>query len=241
MAKTSTINLAKVVRTCRERAAEFKESAKRYSSSHNKDLGTQYEGMALAAERLADEFEALAAPIIHPEHLIEERARTIDPTTFAHYDAMVLRLRGQGADEAQIRRAAKLTYGADIDTARSKASAALDAEAKAKDSDEIAYARGFEDAILWHEARARQAEVLEGTEMDAGRKAKLRVRIERHRLYAKQLREELDRARQAEKERTERAAAIDQGQQRLPLDALPIEIQAAFLKRTDNVAGEAFD
>jgi hypothetical protein len=148
---------------------------------------------------------------------------------------MLDRLRGQGVDEGEAARSAQITYGPEMDEARRAARRALESERDA-DGDQSAYDRGFEDAILWHEERAREAENLAAQEQNGERKAKLRQRAERHRLYARHM-----RSHQAERIAALQRSASHQRQLDAQQQALPLEVQAAFLKRTDNVAGEAFD
>src|SRR3546814_5719897 len=73
------------------------------------------------------------------------------------------------------------------------------ANASAQPSDEEqGYDSGFLAAAEWHDQKAREAELQADREPNPDRKQKFRKRAERHRLYSRQLRKELEHLRSEE-------------------------------------------
>src|SRR3546814_2037157 len=71
------------------------------------------------------------------------------------------------------------------------------ANASAQPSDEEqGYDSGFLSAAEWHDQKAREAELQADREPNPDRKQKFRKRAERHRLYSRQLRKELEHLRE---------------------------------------------
>lgn len=231
---TSALKIEAAIALCKRRADEYRDTAKRYAASHNRELQLQYEGMALAADRLADEMAQQDRRHRNiPDHEIEALARDIDGSSFARFEAMVARLKSAGQDDFAAQRSAEQTYGPALAQARQRARNELE-EQDDEAIDEHAYGMGFDIAVRWHEEMARHSEMLESQEKDGHRKAVLHQRAERHKLYARQLREVFEAEKRNMNHPKRRNADNKQHD-------LPLEVQMMFLKRTDNVAGEAFD
>jgi hypothetical protein len=205
---------------------------------------------AQAAEEIASHFrDADEAGL--PLHEIETAARERDPSTYAAYDALLLRLASEGADEGYALRVAEATYGLELSEARSSAAEALSAPLMG-DSEDAGYDKGLADAIAWHETQALTADHMESSERIDVRKTKYRQRADRHRLYARKMKAELEGARidAIAKRRTEREAVeptlpfgrgMSTGQAEKESEGIPLAVQMRFLKKGEVFDDEGFD
>lgn len=199
------------------------------------------------AEELAKHFRAKSAGHIRSSPEVETLAREIDPDAFRSYDAMVARILAEGRHEQFALDVAQATYGERMDLALDQACDSVK-NALSSPSDAIGYDQGIEAAANWHDQRAFEADRLEQMETVPQRKAKYQQRAKRHRLYAKQLRQEFAEQKALQLERLRDNSA--QAQLKLELatpeiasktgpeveDGIPLAVQRAFLKK-----GEVFD
>ncbi|QAY80152.1 hypothetical protein [Sphingosinicella sp. BN140058] len=240
-----TVSVAAVVRTCRSYAQSYRDDAHAHLSA-NPALSVELEAKAQAAEELASEFETtlLSATAHDLGTSLDALARQIDPDAFAGFDSMIQRLRAEGNDEVHAIKLARAAYDTAMDNARAEAANSLADDLDIPDGGEDAYGRGFLDACLWHEDRAQELDALEAQALLVPEKLKFHQRAQRHRLYAKVMREHLteklehDRqAARAKHPHSDRYPGISATE-----PAIPLAVQAAFLKRrSDFISEDATD
>jgi len=236
-----TVDLSYVVNHCELVATEHKMLAAQAGPRRDENLAK-----AQAADEIAAHFRD-AGETMAPAQQIEDVARQIDPRVYAAYDAMMQRLLSEGADEGYAARVAEATYGAELAEARAQAAESISNMIGADPAD-AGYDKGVADAIAWHESQAANAERMESVEKTGERKGKYRQRANRHRLYAKRMREDLEAARSLEKE----SRRIEEAKEpMLPFgsrgpgeaakeEGIPLEIQRLFLKKGEVMDDEGF-
>lgn len=250
------IDLDYVIGHCEQEADQHKmgaayEAQTAFSSVKDQKKRDEHLAKAQMADQLAEHFRnhAAAQHAINPE--VEELARTIDPDAFASHDALISRVVAEGHDQDYASRVARASYGDRIDAAYEEAAASIQTEINNPD-DSLDYEKGVEEVAKWHEQRALEAERLEQLETVPARKHKYGQRAKRHRLYAKQIRSDFSDKR--EEAALKRAKERDQEEPRLPLprpelttraqgpgrstpqkdsDDIPLEVQAAFRKKSE--------
>jgi hypothetical protein len=237
-----TVDLSYVVNHCELVASEHKMLAAQGGQRRDENLAK-----AQAADEIAAHFRD-AGEGMAPAQDIEDVARQIDPRLYAAYDAMVQRLLSEGADEGYAARAAEAAYGSELSEARAQAAESI-SNAIGADPADAGYDKGLADAIAWHESQAANAERLESVERTGERKGKYRQRANRHRLYAKRMREDLEAARSIERER--RRLEDERKEPMLPFgrrgaletkdeEGIPLEVQRRFLKKGEVMDDEGF-
>lgn len=197
-----TLSMKFIVELCEAKAMDFRTAAARekpgsFSSAKNRDKAIEFEAKAQALDQLIDDLVTgkFAVSTPKPAAHIEALARTIDPKAFADFDAMVIRLRSEGRDDAYVISAAEAIFGEAIQNARELARVTVDNEDGPAAAEADAYRRGIRDAIAWHEHHAREADTLEASEHLPDKKIKFRKRAARHRLYAKAMQGAFDAQR----------------------------------------------
>lgn len=232
-----TVDLSYVVSHCELVSTEHKMLAARAGPRRDENLAK-----AQAAEDIAAHFRDAGETSV-PAQQVEDSARQIDPRTYAAYDALVRRLLSEGADEGYAARVAEATYAAELAEARSQAHESI-ANLASIDPVDAAYDKGLADAVAWHESQALNADRLEAIERVGQRKDKYRQRANRHRLYARRMREDLDAARAIAAART---AAGRDDQPLLPFgsrtrddEGIPLEVQRMFLRKGEVMDDEGF-
>lgn len=238
-----TVDLAYVVNHCELVATEHKMLAAQSGPHRNENLAK-----AQAADDIAAHFREAGETQV-PAQEVEDSARQIDPRTYAAYDALIRRLLSEGADESYAARVAEATYGAELAEARAQATESI-ANLMGIDPADAGYDKGIADAIAWHESQAANNDRLESIEKIGERKAKFRQRANRHRLYARRMREDLEAARAIDRER--RRLEQERTEPMLPFgrrplgeasredEGIPIEVQRRFLKKGEVMDDEGF-
>lgn len=246
MGKVQKIELDYVVSYCQDisdthKMLAAKEQLGAFASVKDQKKRDEYLAKAQIADSIADHFRTQSGgnPTQNPE--IDRLAREIAPEVFASYDAMVHRMLAKGNDEGYARHAAQAIYGDGISTALEKASESIAVDSS---DDYDSYSRGLSDAINWHEAQAREADLLERNEPVATKKARYAKRAARHRLYAKYMRQDLleKRAMEQSKARTASPSASPaielQPGRDLGEEGIPIEVQMRFRKKSESFDDE---
>ncbi len=235
-----SVDLDYVVNHCDLVATEHKMLSVSDAPRRNEHLAK-----AQAADEIAAHFRD-GGEAMSPAHDVEDVARQIDPRTYAAYDALVRRMIEEGKDEAYALRVAEATYGADLSEARAQAADSI-AAALSADPAEAGYDKGLADAIAWHEGEALKADRMESIERTGERKAKYRQRASRHRLYAKRMKEDLEAAKEIERQR--RRVDEEAKEPLLPFgrhgpdrkdEGIPLEVQRMFLRRGEVMDDEGF-
>jgi hypothetical protein len=238
-----TVDLSYVVNHCELMATEHKMLAAQSGPRRNENLAK-----AQAADEIAAHFRDAGEGVAPPQE-VEGVARQIDPKLYAAYDALMQRLLSEGADEGYAARVAEATYGSELADARAQAAESI-ANALGVDPAEAGYDKGLSDAIAWHESQAATADRMESIEKTGERKGKYRQRANRHRLYAKRMREDLEAARSIDRERLRidaerKEPMLPFGRQAGPNvrkeeEGIPLEVQRMFLKKGEVMDDEGF-
>jgi hypothetical protein len=244
-----SLSIKAIAEICQARALEFRRQAAHerktaFGSAKDHDKALEFEAKAQALEQLASDLIAgrLSESPVEQTAEIDDLARQIAPEAHANYDAMLLRLRNQGSDDGHAIRAANAVYGAELEAAQEIARKSIaNASSQLSDEDQ-GYDCGFLAAAEWHDQKAIEAEMLADREPVADRKLKFRKRAERHRLYSRLLRKDLEKLREGRRNAIIEGLRQSVQQPELPLGegGIPIEVQLAFLKKGD-LPGEAFD
>lgn len=246
----AAMNIKAIANICQARALEFRRLAAHerktaFNSAKDHDKALEFEAKAQALEQLASDLIAGRISDSSGEQAIEidDLAREIAPDSFANYEAMLQRLRNQGYDDGQAIRSANAVYGAELENAQEIARRSIGAVNTASAGEDSGYDLGFLDAAEWHEMKARDAELAEAREPLPERKLKFRQRADRHRLYARLMRKDLEAIRQQRRNQIIEGLRQSNQQQELALgDAeIPMEVQYAFYKKSGDLPGEAFD
>ena len=261
MASGRTVSIDQVTSFCVAKANENRVHANRKGLNASKSHGDRLHrerhlAMAVMADAIGAHFETLPDDRTSDETL--RCARRLDPDAFAKREAMIERLLEEGADRSYAERAATATWGARVSSAVAAARRMDEAGASSSiGSDDFAI--GVEAVAAWHDRRAEESEEAARTEPSPERRSRFGSRAERHRLYARHIRRDFEGRTKAD--RPSEALERDPAQHSLPLpvamrraaeeagrpkaasipddpldQGVPLEVQAAFLKR-----GEAFD
>lgn len=252
MAKGQHIDLDYVVNYCEQEADKHKLLASyeaKTSFGSVKDARKRDEHMSKSqmADELASHFRKADSDVLRSSREVETLAREIDPESFASFDAMVVRLKAGGSDESYALQAAQATYGDQLAEAYAKASSSVAADTSSTNAADP-YMEGITDAIMWHEARAVEADVLERREPIKERKVNYAKRAARHRLYAKHMRQELLEAREkaigakVAKEVSEPVLPFPTGLKPTGRteEGIPLDVQMRFLKKTEVMDDEGW-
>lgn len=222
---------------CRTRASEYRRRASRDNATENQSKAQALEQLAndLLSGQYAGSINALHA---NPDEL----AREIAPQAFADYEAMINRLRSQGYDEGHAIRSAQAVYGAEIEKAKELAEQSA-ANFSAASTENSQFELGYLAAAEWHEQKAKDAEILANKEPVPERRAKLRQRAERHKLYARTLRQDFEVVKAQRRQQIIENLRQAGLQKELPFgeSGLSLEVQYAFLKRKGDLPDETFD
>lgn len=245
-----THNIRAIAEICQARALEYRrlaahEQKTAFGSAKDHDKALEFEAKAQALEQLASDLIAgrLYEAPSEKSSEIDDLAREIAPDTFANYEAMLQRLRDQGCDDGHAIRSANAVYGAEIEAAQEIARRSYGNTSQEAGSDDAGYDLGFLDAAMWHEQKAKDAELQESRESIPARKVKFRQRAERHRLYARMLRSDLETLKKARRSQIIKRLRQSSSQKELALgdSHIPLEVQYAFLKRNGDLPDETFD
>lgn len=230
-------SLREVLEVCESKAMQHKVKALHEQGQRDRDKMLKANAMGFACMDIADTFQKMAGAASNDPATAEKidlLARELDPQAFTDYEAMIHRLRQENHDDGYALQKALSIYGDAMEAAREKARDNL-ANTEEEDQSLSEYTRGIEDAIHWHEIRAREAELQEARETLPARKVKYRQRSERHRLYARKMREDLSEMVQQRARASKMADKNAARQASLPLQesGIPLEIQQAHLRKNE--------
>lgn len=228
-----------------------KEGQLASSGLRNDKVRDEHIAKSNMADELARHFRAKSVGHIRANPEVETLAREIDPDAFNSHEQMVARIIAEGHHTQYALDIAQATYGERMDAALDQACESVQ-NALGSPSEAIGYDQGIEAAAQWHEQRAFEADRLEQLETVPQRKAKYAQRAKRHRLFAKQMREEFAENKARKIERLAVQARAKHSQLKLELDCpaardgrprpsgaeegIPLAVQMAFMKK-----GEVFD
>ena len=247
MAKGEQVDVDYVVSFCEALADEHKMGAIRedqeaFASVKDKRKRDSHIAKSTMADEIAGHFRNLSSDRIKPSAEVDELARQIDPDTFGRHESMVRRLVSEGADESYALRVAEETYGELLAEAREKASQSIQTDIAMPADTMQDFASGINAVVTWHEHRALISETAASHEKVEKRKTKFLARAQRHRLYAKHIRQDFEAQMAIRGNVRERAK--DPTQPDLPFirssrgpkpeeEGIPIEIQRAFMKKSE--------